>query len=149
MTEPLPPPTDQAPDRRPTLRCPACSFMVPLPAENCSKCGTNLRTGEMPLSDEPSSNRPKIVIGILALLAIIGLAVFILGGLLDSPEPVPQATPKHNAGDVGEAVDIFHDLQDQSLGATPGIILNRSKDTADKWQEKRQDMDEVFQATEP
>ena len=149
MSEPFPPPTDQNPGRRPTLRCPACSFMVPLPAESCAKCGANLRTGEMPRSEEPPSNRPKIIVGILALLVIISLAVFILGGIMDEPEPVPQAAPKnHNAGDVGEAVDIFHDLQDQSLGATPGIILDRSKNTAEQVEENRRNMDEIFLSTE-
>ena len=148
MGDPLPPPGSQVQNQRPTLRCPGCAFMVPLPAETCPRCGTNLRTGEGPLAEDHPSNGPKIVIGVLALLIIIGLAVFLFGDFKAEPDPVQKAAPAKSADDVGEAVNIFHDLPDQNLGVKPGLIMDRSKDTADKWEEKRREMDETFLSTE-
>lgn len=144
------PPEKQAKDNRPRLRCPGCAFMVPLPAETCPSCGTNLRTGEKPMSEEESASlsRQKIIIGLVALLVIIGLAVFIFGGSKDKPEPVKRAAPVKSGDDVGEAVDIFHDLQDHNLGERPGLILERGKGAAERMEEKNMNMNELFLSTE-
>lgn len=144
-------PTSQArpEDTRPKLRCPGCAFMVPLPAEICPSCGLNLRTGEKAAEDEPESKGRKIIIGLAALVVIIGLAVVIFGGFSDKPETVKQTSaPVKSGDDLHEAVDIFHDLPDQNIGARPAIILERSQGVADKLEEKNRNMDDTFLSTE-
>lgn len=144
------PPEKQAQDNRPRLRCPSCAFMTPLPAEMCPNCGADLRTGEKPMAEEESasSRRQKIITGAVALLIIIGLAVFIFGGSRGKPETTKQAAPVKSSDDVGEAVNIFHDLPDQNLGVKPGLILERGKGAAERMEEKNINMNDIFLSTE-
>lgn len=142
------PPEKQFQNQRPTLRCPSCAFSVPLPAEICPNCRANLRTGQEPNVEEPASNKPKIVFGVLALLVIIGLAMFMFGGFKPEAAPARPVSPAQSTDDLGEAVNIFHDLPDQNLGVKPNLIIDRSKETSDKVNQKARDMDEILFSTE-
>ncbi len=130
-------------DAGPRLRCPSCSFMVPLPAEICPRCQTNLRTGQGPPpagDDDEGPRRGRLVLIGLLLLLIIGLAVVFFSGAFESPKPIKAGpAPTQPKDGLSDAVDAFHGLSDQSIGAQPGYILERSRDTADqvenKWRE--------------
>lgn len=148
MDESSSPPEKQFQNQRPTLRCPACAFSVPLPAESCPSCHANLRTGQAPNLEEQGSNSSKIVISVLALLTIIGLALYIFGGFKPQAAPERPVSQAQSADDLGEAVNIFHDLPDQNLGVKPGLIIDRSKEASDKVNQKTLDMDETFLSTE-
>lgn len=132
----------------PSLRCPGCAFMVPLPAETCTRCGTSLRTGT-PAADsyhDDGSPKVKIILGLGLFVVIIVLAVVILGGFLNKPQPAPLPTPTATDvnADIGEALDAFHGLSDHSIGQQPSIIIDRSRNTADKVEDKQRQRDELF-----
>jgi hypothetical protein len=60
------------------LHCPVCGIMVKLPATECPKCRTNLRTGEKPEEFIPLWKRKKgrlIVLLVIVFLPIISLTV--------------------------------------------------------------------------
>lgn len=146
MNEVNPQPTE-AEDKRPKLRCPACSFMVPLPAESCPKCRANLRSGIIPDEEESSPNRARLVIAGLVLLVIIGLAAIFFSGLLDGPQSPATGTPgtAKSSDVIGEALEAIESLPDQNIGVRPDIILNRAKDTADQAEGRRRMEEETEQ----
>lgn len=132
--------TSEAEGGRPKLRCPACSFMVPLPAENCPQCRANLRSGVVPASEDVgASNRGRLIIAGLVLLVIIGLAVIFFSGVLDGPQVPAASVPEtpRSADGIGEALDAFQDLPDQNIGLRPDIVLDRAKNTADQAESRR------------
>lgn len=133
-------PGPEAEDGRPRLRCPACSFMVPLPAETCPKCRANLRSGLLPIDEEPASNRGRLIIAGLVLLVIIGLAVIFFSGILNGPQQPVAGRPAAggSSGDgIGEALEAFQDLPAGTPGMNPDIYLNRAKDAAEQADDRR------------
>lgn len=140
--------TGEAEDGRPKLRCPACSFMVPLPAENCPQCRANLRSGIVPASEEEeTSNRGRLIIAGLVLLVIIGLAVVFFSGVLNGPQvPAADAPAASGSSDgIGEALDAFQELPDQNIGIRPDIVLDRAKNTAEQAEGRRRMEEETEQ----
>lgn len=123
-------------DGRPRLRCPACSFMVPLPAETCPKCRANLRSGQIPVAEEPDSNRGRMIIAGLVLLVIIALAAIFLSGVLDGPQSPATGLPSSSDG-IGEALDAFQDLPSHNQAIRPDVILNRAKDKIGEAEDRR------------
>lgn len=125
---------------RPSLRCPACSFMVPLPADTCPNCQADLRSGIIPQQQEPTASRGRLLLVAFILLIILGLAVVFFSGLLDDPHtPTAETFPSttKSADELADALDSFQDLPDQNIGVRPDIILNRAKDTAEQAEDRR------------
>jgi len=125
-----------APASPPTLRCPACAFMTPLPATNCSRCGAHLGTGFIPV-DEESENSAR-----LKKWLIFGLAGLVLGlggvllGLAFFKTP-PPASP---ASGAAATVDTIQSLSEQSgaaVGVRPDIVINRTKSVAGQVERNR------------
>lgn len=134
-------------DKRPTLRCPACHFMVPLPAEICSKCGANLRTGFVPVSEEEETRyrRGRFILGGAVLFLVAAVAAVFFFVLPPRPPVVSAPSLIVPGSELGDALEAFQDLQNQPLGAQPAIILNRSKQAAGQMEEHWEQVDEIYQ----
>lgn len=132
-------PGPEVEDGRPRLRCPACSFMAPLPAETCPKCQANLRNGLLPADDQPAYNRGRLIIAGLVLLVIIGLAAVFFSGILDGPrQPRPGPSAGSGSGDgIGEALEAFQDMPAGNPAINPDVYLNRAQDAANQADERR------------
>jgi|GEM_PF-3346137 len=131
---------NESQNSRPSLRCPSCSFTVPLPAETCPRCQANLRSGIIPQEQAPSGQSRLIPVA-LVLLVIIGLAVVFFSGQMDDPQqPAANAPPSaaKSAEGLADALDSFQDLPDENMGIRPDIILNRVKNTAEQAEDRRQ-----------
>lgn len=142
---------NESPNSRPSLRCPSCLSMVPLPAETCPGCKADLRSGIIPNQDQASFSQGRLILVGLVLLVIIGLAVVFFSGFLNDPQqPEADAPPSaaKSADSLADALDSFQDLPDQNMGARPDIILNRAKNTAEQ-AEDRQQMDKETENYQP
>jgi len=138
-------PSQEAPDNRPRLSCPACHFMVPLPAETCPKCQANLRTGFVPVSEEEESRgrrRWRLIVGSLVLVMVAAVAAIFF--FILPPTKAAEGPPQTGTG-LSDALETFHDLPNQSLGAQPGIILDKTRETADQAGERWDQVDEIYQ----
>lgn len=125
-------------DNRPKLRCPACSFMVPLPAETCPRCQANLRTGVVEGQAEAETGRTKMILLGLTLLVIIGLAVVFFSGVLDGPKQAEAPPARSTDAMGGGPLDAFPDLPaDRSNVGRPDIILDRTRQTMDRVEDTR------------
>ena len=123
-------------DHRPKLRCPVCSSMVPLPAENCNRCGANLRTGYRPEEVDDGAGRGRLILALAVLVLIIGSAVlFFVLGADDQPKAAARPSALEQGG-LGEALD---GLNDRPLALQPGPILDMTREKAgqveDRWQQ--------------
>ena len=127
-----------APASPPTLRCPACAFMTPLPATHCSRCGAHLGTGFIPV-DEETENAARfkkwLIVGLASL--VLGLGAVIMG-LIFFKAP-PPASPGPASG-ASATVDTLQNLSEQSgtaVGVRPDIVINRTKDVAGQVERNR------------
>ena len=140
-------PQAPAPDNRPRLRCPACQFMVPLPAETCPKCQANLRTGFIPVSEEDESSgrrRWRVIMGGLVLVMVAAVAALFFFVL--PPKAAVGPAPQTGTGTgLSDALETFHDLPNQPLGTQPAIILDKTRDTANQAEERWDQVDEIYQ----
>ena len=135
------PPTSSLP---PTLRCPVCAFMVPLPATHCPRCCAHLSTGFIPVDEEEekAARRKKRIRAGLVLSLALGLSGL---GLTFSRPPAPAAGPAGPAQGAGAALETRQNLSEQSgasVGVRPDIVINRAKAVAGQVEKKRPDLGE-------
>ena len=140
--------------KAPHLRCPGCGSAVSLPAEKCPQCRYDFRTGTAADSfseseEDTGSRRTVFVVGGLAFLLIIGVAVFVFGfGSDKKVPPASAATAAPIKTDISDVVETFQSLPNSSIGSRPGKILDMTHKTADKVEENRQLADEISHSTD-
>lgn len=122
----------QAQPKRAKMRCPACAFLVTLPAETCPKCDTNLRdTYVKPQGD--INWRGRIIVGGAVLVCILGLAVFFFGWTGQGPARGVSQSEQNRTG-LGEALDTVQNLTEHSAGdtASPVEVLEQTAEPAER-----------------
>lgn len=139
------PPPNSTASRRPQLRCPACTRLVTLPAQNCPHCQVNLRDGTSPHGNNSVSEpgrRLRILVGAVMLLVIISLSFIVLRTPGQDPAPtMPPSEPQQT--EMGEIFDSFdHVPQSRSLNPTP--ILNNAKNVARNLEEQNIHRDHII-----
>ncbi len=107
------------------LKSSSCSLCAkghnhPLPS-NCPECGLTLKTTPAPSFTEPNP-KSQVIISVLIGIAILALAVLLLGGFLTgskTSDPNSSAAQDNMLGEVG-----LEDALDALEGGSEGAVLS-------------------------
>jgi hypothetical protein len=133
-------------DRRPKLRCPACSSLVTLPAELCPRCGAHLRTGYRPEAEEAPAGRGRLILGLAVLVLVIAAAVlFFVLSAANKPRAAAGPSPLKQSG-LGEALDGVQNLNDLPLALQPGPILDLTREKAGQVEDRQRQAEDYYPA---
>lgn len=122
----------QVQSKRAKMRCPACAFLVTLPAETCPKCDTSLRDAYVKPQTEINW-RGRVAISGTVLLFILGLAVFFFGWTGQGPARATSQDELNRTG-LSEALDTVQHLADHPADDTssPVEALDQAAEPADQ-----------------
>jgi DNA-directed RNA polymerase subunit RPC12/RpoP len=122
------------------MECPTCFQKITAPqapeSDDSKFIITGRKVGERPIpsavanagmtaAPEPAKKSPVAAIAFVVLLCAAAVALFVLGGKIFLPAPLPAVNPGGGSGNPSQPAPITHTLDLSSIGSDGNFALNK------------------------